>query len=494
MDKRRAKITLVIGILLLLVLIGASTYAYFLVSASNNFSETSATSNLGALGNVTLNSGSNLRIDISADDMAKMDSDKTYYASSSGTTETPTEEVIGTASAVGEGIFQCTYKIKVEDKSTDSLYTAFQNMEGKSENQIVLNINGQDYDFNTTNLFPLTITDKFVNLTKDKVKNITASFRVINKKDINQTGLANKDINLNVKIESIDCTVTDEKVFSLPANAETLADAGGLWSSGLSGDGHRYTGTNPNNYICFGVSDKATCTGNTDAYMYRIIGVFESGGAKYMKLIKKEALNSTSTWNSNNSDVDWGSSTLYSAINGSTYLSNSTYMPSGWSDRIKSWTWNSVNTKTYESSGPNYYSITAKNVYLHEMNKTGAPSGGVHGTTTGKIGLMYASDYLLALGTTASLDYNSNTNRSDFKGSWMHLSNNDSGAPSTAEWTISRSGLSGSSYLAWRVISEGRVNYGNVTNTSSVRPVFYLNTEEVIKSGAGSLSDPFLLS
>ncbi len=317
--------------------------------------------------------------------------------------------------------------------------------------------------------------------------------------DINGNKIANslsynnttKSIVVRVNSTAYCYAYFDKKTIS----AEELITEKGLWSSGLSGDGHRYTGTNPNNYICFGTSDKTTCTGNTDAYMYRIIGVFESGGIKYMKLIKKEALNTSYKWDDSNSDVDWGSSTLKTNLNGTLFLTNTAYMPSGWGDRIANWTWNAVNTKTYESSGPNYSSITAKNVYLHENNKTGAPSGGVHGTTPNtKIGLMYASDYLLALGTTASLNYNSDTNKADFKGSWMHLSNNDSGAPGAHEWTISRYGrISNGSYTVWFVLSGGYFGSTYVNLAHSVRPVFYLNDDEVIKSGEGSLSDPFLL-
>ncbi len=317
-----------------------------------------------------------------------------------------------------------------------------------------------------------------------------------------------KSVRVSVSSTAYCYAYFDKKTIS----TEELITEKGLWSSDLSGDGHRYTGTNPNNYICFGASDKATCTGNTDAYMYRIMGVFESGGTKYMKLIKKEALNSNLVWNSSNSDVDWEGSTLYSAINGSTYLSNTTYMPTGWSDRIKNWTWREVNTLTYESSGTSYYYSSPKSIYQNEILKAnnssvtcanGRDSDGTSArcavgelkTKVAKIGLMYVSDYALSLGSEAlSLTGGTYTNRAKLKTGWMHLSNNDSGAPSAYEWTISRVGLNGSYYGAWGVYSDGQVNNLFVYDTYSVRPVFYLNTEEVIKSGTGSLSDPFLLS
>ncbi len=97
-----------------------------------------------------------------------------------------------------------------------------------------------------------------------------------------------------------------------------------LWNSPLEGDGYRYVGTNPNNYICFGTSDKDTCVNDTDKYMYRIIGIFEDeAGNKNAKLIKKEALNTAYGWHSDSyTDVDWNESDLYKGINGSYFLTN----------------------------------------------------------------------------------------------------------------------------------------------------------------------------
>ena len=49
---------------------------------------------------------------------------------------------------------------------------------------------------------------------------------------------------------------------------------------------YRYSGANPNNYVCFG-SDSETCR---DEYLYRIIGVFDkdSDGKYNVKLIKSD--------------------------------------------------------------------------------------------------------------------------------------------------------------------------------------------------------------
>ena len=61
-------------------------------------------------------------------------------------------------------------------------------------------------------------------------------------------------------------------------------------STELVGGLYRYQGATVNNYICFGTTEKNTCTGDTDKYMYRIMGINEVG---QMKLIKKESINGT---------------------------------------------------------------------------------------------------------------------------------------------------------------------------------------------------------
>ncbi len=290
---------------------------------------------------------------------------------------------------------------------------------------------------------------------------------------------------------------------------------GNLWQSGLENDGYRYIGAKPDNYICFGTSDTETCISNTDIYMYRIIGIFaDSSGTKYMKLIKKEALEGTTyVWNSTNSDVDWGDSTIYSSLNQSIFLRNLKYIPGLWSNRIKSWTWREVNTLTYERSGTHYYYTNPKGVYQNEMIKQEnsnikcARNSDTDGTSArcaigelktkdAKVGLMYVSDYALSLGSESlSLTTGVGTNAAKIKSGWMHLSKNDSGISNTVEWTISRSGeYSSNNYFAWAIGSGDGVGGAGVNTKYLMRPVFYLNSNQVLKSGAGTLDNPFLLA
>ena len=256
----------------------------------------------------------------------------------------------------------------------------------------------------------------------------------------------------------------------------------------------------PNNFICFGTTDKDTCTANPSTYMYRIIGVFQDDNeGHHVKLIKYTQLGSYA-WHSSVTDVDWADSDLYKDLNGSYFLTNLNYsymQDSTWLNKITDWKWTAVNTLTYISSGPDYLrGLSPSNIYLHEMNRTGKTSTiGEWTTATAKIGLMYASDYALSLGATAlAMTTGTYTGEATLKNGWMHQSNNDTSA-SIDEWTISREGPGPNRYeinpLA--IHDDGTINsYGELA-TIAVRPVFYLTSDVKFTSGTGTLTDPYIL-
>ena len=269
----------------------------------------------------------------------------------------------------------------------------------------------------------------------------------------------------------------------------------------------------PNNFICFGTTDKSTCTANQDKYMYRVLGVFsDANGDNHVKLIKYKQLISAK-WNDTNADVNWENSTLYESLNGSGFLTNTTYdylQNTTWSNKIENWKWSAVNTKTYEdqTNNPDYDESSPKGIFLNEMHKTSAGTlcknerggsincnGGEWKYPVAKIGLMYASDYALSLGSSAlALTTGTNTNKDLLKTGWMHQSNNDT-TKSSHEWTLSCYGaFSGTFYYAWPVRSNGGVSYYSVAGSIGVRPVFYLTSDvKITSSGDGSLKNPFIL-
>ena len=242
----------------------------------------------------------------------------------------------------------------------------------------------------------------------------------------------------------------------------------------MEGGLYRFQGTNStvNNYICFGTSDKSTCTGNTDAYMYRIIGINEDG---QLKLIKKEALNSTMYWWSDFSTYKpWPDSTLKANINGSYFLSNTTYVPSGWSDKIATTSWKYGNYIDVNQTAASLYSI----------------ENGWSATISAKIGLMYMHDYYYAYQSGGTNCYGSS---GICKSSWIHLSQNDTGAPNAYEWTMSYYAEWSGYYGGWFIVySDGSVN-ALIDLTHAGRPTFFLTTEVQYLSGSGSLSDPIMI-
>ena len=276
----------------------------------------------------------------------------------------------------------------------------------------------------------------------------------------------------------------------------------------------------PNNFICFGTTDKSTCTSNQDKYMYRVLGVFsDANGDNHVKLIKYKQLVSA-IWNSAHADVNWEDSTLYASLNGAGYLTNTEYnymQNTAWSNRIENWTWSAVNTKTYDdtTNNPDYYNSSPKGIYLNEMHIisndnfcwnrdlkvppfTGNAincNGGEWTNPTAKIGLMYASDYVLSLGSSAlALTTGTGTNMALLKTGWMHQSNNDT-TKYRYEWTLSRYGAIRSHFYAWYVNIDGDLDGEEypVNVVLGVRPVFYLTSNAKTSGGDGSLENPFIL-
>ena len=255
----------------------------------------------------------------------------------------------------------------------------------------------------------------------------------------------------------------------------------------------------PNNFICFGTSDKTECKNNEAKYMYRIIGLFEgSDGNQHLKLISFKQLGAY-VWNADNqTDVSWENSDMYTGLNGNYFLTNTTYdylQNNTWLNKIEDWTWSAVNTKTDSDSGPNYYNgLSPSQIYLHEMNRSSKTSSiGEWTNPTAKIGLMYVSDYTLSLGSSAlAITGDTYDNRATLKTGWMHQSNNDT-TSSYYEWTLSRFGYYIGDFRAWLVYLDGSVSINNANITLGARPVFHLTSDARISGGNGEYTNPYIL-
>ncbi len=263
---------------------------------------------------------------------------------------------------------------------------------------------------------------------------------------------------------------------------------------------YRFSGANPNNYVCFG-SDEETCPNDN---LYRIIGVFNG----QVKLIKNDYTTSgmlgtdgrdyygayssstsnyrgnmnTSTivayrWNYDTSVSTYGSNNWttseFNTINLNTNYWN--YLGSTWQNLIVETTWH--------LGGMTSYNNTAKEFYDGERNNAGYGSNPT--TYTDEIGLMYPSDYGYAASPDAWTNDLFNYDNSTITASnWMYMG--------LVEWTIipRSSGSTG----VFIVDGSGYLGTNDASNGYAARPVFYLESNVALQGGTGTSSDPYRLA
>ena len=236
-------------------------------------------------------------------------------------------------------------------------------------------------------------------------------------------------------------------------------------ANGAQDNSYRYSGANPNNFVCFGATG-ADCQ-NADN-QYRIIGVFNN----QVKLIKSTSYGSY-VWEQdrNTQGNTWDASTkpdIYTTLN-TTYYNT---LSSEWQNLIAESTWQ-------VGGMPDSDTNTVKQYYDVEV---GTGQSGYEETM--KIGLMYVSDYGYGASpekwTTALIEENYGTDN------WLYLGSN--------EWLISRS--TDRTDRAFIVFSRygGSVNCSRVDTAIAVRPSFSLTSTATISGGTGTSTDPFVLN
>ena len=269
---------------------------------------------------------------------------------------------------------------------------------------------------------------------------------------------------------------------------------------------YRYSGANPNNYVCFG-SDEETCPADN---LYRIIGVFDDDkDSNYqIKLIKSDYTTSamlgtdgrdyygtysnvtsnyqgsmdTSTiaayrWNYDTSVSTYGSNNWttseFNTINLNTNYWN--YLGATWQNLIAETTWH--------LGGMTSNGNTAKEFYDGERNNVGYSSNPI--SFRDEIGLMYPSDYGYAASPDAwATNLSSYNNSTITANNWLYMG--------LSEWTITP--LSSYSVSVFSVYYDGNLYNLNAFNGYAARPVFYLKSNVALQGGSGTSSDPYRLA
>ena len=516
------KISFVIGSIFVLLLIIGSAFAYYQVVSTNNATLTTINTTGEELDQVSFVTNiSSLTLKLTAEMMQEDYIGKKYYATETGEeeVETPTlgngKYTLATASVIeSSAILDCNYSYDISatvsktisDASSNDFKVAITESSGfKTVYTLKQLLDGVVHEGQISKL----------SLGENKTIQIEAYIENTNN---DQNALQGIEYSLSIKLvegeEGFSCRNYEPYNLALNSKGQPVASfmvanqskIDGLWSSGLEGDGLRYVGsgayngdTTPSNFICFGTTSASECKANEDKYMYRIIGVFpDEQGNQHLKLRKFKQLGEYAWHSTDEEDKNWGESTLYTELNGSYFLENTTYdylQNVTWSDKIVDWKWVAVNTKTYSDNGPNYYSIEPRYIYLHEMNRsTKTSTVGEWTYPTGKIGLIYASDYVLSLGDEAlTMTGSTYDNRSALKTGWLHYTNNLASSSSAYDWTIARYGDNGGSFTAWYVYSSGIVGNYFVMDSLGVAPVFYLTSETTISGGMGTYSEPYII-
>ena len=331
-----------------------------------------------------------------------------------------------------------------------------------------------------------------------------------------------------------------------------MSNSPSMFATDDPGKNVRYIGANPSNYVYFNCSDYTNSTADT-CELWRIIGVFnnvtKSDGSKenLVKIIKADSLgdyrwdykkNGVGTSTGDGSS-DWTDSQLMMMLNPTSYLksgyTNSSDIISSGSQQLYSkmgsyyngtkgcspaaiasgasfsctevdftstglkndTTRNAIEEVVWNLGGArNFYSASdglASHWYGYERGTTvymGRPT-----TWTGKVGLMYPSDYVYATsgGTTkdraaclakelSSWDL---PDFSDCEGNDYLLDTNN------LQWTLSPY-LSGADYVFF-VDEFGIVNFYYAYGTDAVRPALFLKSNIQVDKGTGEKSNPYTL-
>ena len=297
-----------------------------------------------------------------------------------------------------------------------------------------------------------------------------------------------------------------------PTAAETILAQGEteeLKFDNTTDNNLRYVGANPNNYVRF----------NNE--LWRIIGVFNNidngSGTKEtrIKLIRDEPIgeyswdnkpsgtgSSTSLYGSN----DWTDSTLKEVLNNGPYWNRTSgncpsgsngattscdFSTNGLTEEAKSMisdaVWNLGGSSTNNDVTASMFYERERGIEVYNDRPT---------KWTGKIGLMYASDYGYATSggsttnretclNTVLYNWDSSSVSECYNNDWLYNGSN-------RHWTLTPTARV-SSYVFY-VGSDGYLRYNDASYAHGVSPALYLNSNVKISGGSGTEESPYTLS
>ena len=514
MESRKTKIISVVAIVALALTVITATYAYFNAqggsATSTNLNVTTYTTDV-----FTFAAGDEINLEITQSNFAsgKGNAVGNTFASATLTannkTNTATEHYYLYLN-IENNDFEYTVNNTTPELMltiTDSEGNEVTDIEGLTHTTVTdakgATVSG--YDITTKSGLLTIFKNREITTTSKKEEkwNITITF--VNY-DENQNGNAGKSMSAKVMIQK-----EEEKVFLADYVKSLYTGTQGENSiyyhdssltNGAGDSSYRYSGANPNNYVCFGTNTTPCPTDN----LYRIIGVFGNN----VKLIKydyatsallgtdgeyqgtgtpnssyyKGSLTTINTyyWNNSTQKNTWSESLLNKTNLNTNFINN---IGTEWANKIATTTWK-VGGNTYA----NIRNVIPATAYQNEIVNPVTTNTTDNATEySAKIGLMYVSDYGFGADpsawTTTLYNYDGSVNGSTIRSlNWMHMGYYD--------WTLSR--LADGSNFAFGVNGVGYVLDYVVRSLNAVRPSFNLESSITYVSGSGSASDPMVIN
>jgi len=246
-----------------------------------------------------------------------------------------------------------------------------------------------------------------------------------------------------------------------------------------------------NNYICFGTSNMNTCKTNPDTYMYRIIGISPGGKIKVIKMT--ELGDDAMQWYEDaDYDIPWTESFIYQNLNGSEFLNNTTYLPSGWSSKISDTLWQ------HGYMTEDDFGLSLEDTVMPTGNDIYEVESKFSNKVTAKIGLMYINDYYYQL-TNGACNVDAETGTPECQNGWLDILNNDTTTfyeGQGYEWSMTNYGFleaHGMHFAGGFRSDVGGFTFINLNNRAGARPVFYLKSD-ITLTGVGTLDSPFIIN
>ena len=486
----------ILAILLLTMVIGIGTLAWIVWSSKDN---TKMNVTIGDLADVSFKTGNDINIS---------NLSPSFYYDDGALTEFSVRKKKGLTTELNTSIYLDITSISDELKNDNFKYVLLSSTDGNTYNEVISS------SFKDASVGKLDIvTDTPLTDGKTYYK----FYIWIDGNNENNETMQGRSMkaSLNVKVSTPTANFVEE------LDDGTTGDSGsGVYKvhhdailAGSSATGkeipavtdYRYYGPNPNNYICLDMEGQSTCP---DKHLYRIIGSIyeEKENTNRIKVIKAAPLTDGSTtgyaWDSEDENI-WaiitngnysnsltnGASLMKLLNSGDWWNRTNTYANYGLTEKAKSY----IITSRYYLGGYNrFQEVSTNQFYVYER--------GIEKYNTdrplywdGYVGLMYPSDYGYAAGNACV----TGTTLSNYDGgcknkNWLWMTNS-SNYTNGYEWLMSP--YSGDYFNAFYVSTSGLVaDSDDVSIPYSVRPTFYLTSTTSITSGAGTSTDPYILS